>query len=112
MTAIDVLNDLKSRDVRLSARGDRLAWEAPAGVMTADLKAMLASRKADLLAVLEGDWNKAALVLIDREPDRDRRTDLRYQFEERAGILQYDGGLSRADAEREAYTGLAEGAGQ
>ena len=33
---------------------------------------------------------------------------LRYEFEERAAILEYDGGLSRAEADRQALREIAE----
>jgi hypothetical protein len=40
--------------VRLSARGDRLHYRAPAGVLTPEIKAELATHKPALLAVLAG----------------------------------------------------------
>jgi hypothetical protein len=109
MTALALLETLRASDVRLSPKGDRLAFDAPAGVMTAELRALVANHKAEVLAVLAGDWYGAALLLISRETDTDRRAGLRYQFEERAGIAEYDGGMGRADAERTAYEEIARG---
>ena len=40
-------------------------------------------------------------------PDPDRRAELVYLFDERAGICQHDGGMSRGEAERIAYRELA-----
>jgi hypothetical protein len=44
-----------------------------------------------------------ALTDIDDLP-----MDWRYDFEERAAILEYDGGLSRAEADRQALREIAE----
>jgi len=38
--------------------------------------------------------------------DPDARADLLFRFDERAGIGQYERGMSRADAEREAFESL------
>ena len=43
--------------------------------------------------------------LIDLD---DLPIDLRIEFEERAAILEYDGGLSRDDADRQALTEILE----
>jgi hypothetical protein len=53
----------------------RLSYDAPAGVLSVDLLSSMRAHRYDLL------------ILIER-------------IEERAGIREYDGGLSRADAER------------
>ena len=52
MTAHDLLADLTARGVQLTAQGGRLHVDAPAGVLTEELRAALVSRKADLLALL------------------------------------------------------------
>jgi hypothetical protein len=48
-------------------------------------------------------WYRAALKLIDSVSDPDHRVDLRLVFEERAAICEYDGNLSRPEAERIAF---------
>ena len=48
-------------------------------------------------------WFRAAVVLIEQQPDADRRAELRELFEHRAAIAEYDGGLTRAEAERIAF---------
>lgn len=48
-------------------------------------------------------WYRAALKLIEQVVDPDRRADLRMTFEERAAICEYDGNLSRPEAERIAF---------
>ena len=51
-------------------------------------------------------WYRAAVALLEREPDAERRAELRLRFEERAAICEYDGGLSRSEAERLAFREL------
>jgi len=53
MTALDLLAMLDRAGVVLSAKGDRLAYDAPSGVMTADLVATVKAHKAELLALLD-----------------------------------------------------------
>ena len=47
-------------------------------------------------------WVLAAKALIGSQP-LGRRDDLWMQFNERAGIAEYDGGLTRSDAEQLAF---------
>lgn len=48
-------------------------------------------------------WYRAALKLIERVSDPERRADLRMIFEERAAICEYDGRQPRPEAERMAF---------
>ena len=107
MTALDLLATLNRAGVVLSAKGDRLAYDAPKGAMTADLLATIKARKAEVLAVLAGNWCAAASALLAQVQDAEARADLLYLFDERAGICQYDGNMSRGEAERQAYRELA-----
>jgi hypothetical protein len=103
-----LLSDLRRAGASFSVAGDRLSYVAPAGLITTAVVDTLRARKAELLAVLRGDYlNAAAAALVFRVPDCDRRNDLAQAFDERAGICQYDGNLSRAEAERTAYIELA-----
>ena len=52
MTAAEVLTETRRRGILLSARGDRLRYDAPVGVMKAELRAALVEHKAELLALL------------------------------------------------------------
>jgi len=52
MTVPDLLTELRIRDVRLSAAGDKLRVNAPLGVLTADLAERVKAHKAELLAAL------------------------------------------------------------
>ena len=51
MTTREFLSYLRSLDVKLWADGDRIRYSAPNGVLTPDLYAELAERKADILAL-------------------------------------------------------------
>ena len=53
MTAArSLLRDLRIQGVRLATRGDRVHVEAPAGVVSPDMREQLASAKSDVLAQL------------------------------------------------------------
>ena len=107
-SAITLLADLRRSGVILIANGDRLGFDAPAGAMTPAVRAILRARKPELLAVLRGDYvNAAVAALVSSAPDAERRAELTYLFDERAGICQYDGGMNRGEAERVAYRDLA-----
>ncbi|HEY1579971.1 MAG TPA: amino acid adenylation domain-containing protein [Terracidiphilus sp.] len=52
MSLIELLSDLRSQGVVLSVDGDRLSCNAPKGVMTAEIRNELASRKPEILRLL------------------------------------------------------------
>lgn len=56
-------------------------------------------------------WYRAAVALIERESCPERRAALRAAFEERAAVCEYDGGLSRPEAERLAFRELRQAVG-
>jgi hypothetical protein len=70
----DLLERVHNAGIKLRIEGDRVLYRAPAGAMTADLR-------RDLIA-----WKPA---LVD-------------EYNERAGILQYDANMPRDEAERKA----------
>ncbi len=107
MTARKLLADLRRAGVVLSANGDRLAFDAPAGVVTPQLREWIKARKGELLAVLNGDYPRAALALLLSIPDPERREALAEALDERVGICQHDGGMGRGEGERQAYIELA-----
>lgn len=108
-TATDLVADLQARGVTLCACGEDLLYDAPAGAMTPELKAELARRKPELLALLRqpgrwGRWAAALVRLVTTDPDR--RADLMELFDERAGVYEYEGNLPREEAERRALRRL------
>jgi len=52
MTALELLADLRSKGVILTVKGDRLAYDAPAGTMTPDLLATIKAHKPAIVAAL------------------------------------------------------------
>jgi len=97
----------RESDIILIRRGDELIVKARKGVTLPidDLRRC----KAELLAMLNGDYLYAALELIRREVDPDRQADLAYQFDERVAICELEGGSSRGEAEKVAYLELVKG---
>jgi len=83
-TRRDLLQRLHDARVTLRIEGDRLRYRCPAGAMTPTLRADLAEWKPDLL----------------------------FEYEERAAIMQHDGGLPRADAEHRAAACVLAGRGE
>jgi thioesterase domain-containing protein len=62
----DLLSELQSRDVRLRAYGDRLQCDAPAGVLSPELRARLAQKKNQILEYLrraEAVWRKQSAIV-------------------------------------------------
>jgi TubC N-terminal docking domain len=97
MTTLDLLQSLEARGVILTPRGGRLIVDAPAGGLTAGDRDLLCRLKPDLLAILE-----ASLTPDELPPDWHQLWD------ERAAIMEYDGGLSRERAEALALLDILE----
>lgn len=85
MTPLELLRALRALDViiTLIPYDDSINFNAPAGVLTEVLKEAIRAHKQALLDIAE--W-----------------------YDERASLLQYDAGLSRAEAEREAWKHVEE----
>jgi len=60
MNARAVLAKLREQDIRISACGERLLIDAPAGAVTDDLRAVLTESKPEILAVLMEDADHGA----------------------------------------------------
>ncbi len=54
MNTLDLLAEFKRLNVKLSLAGDKLRFEAPAGVLTPEIKEALRQHKAALIALLSG----------------------------------------------------------
>lgn len=72
------------------------------------LAMQMLSRKVELITILDGHDYCAlrAAALLSHIKDSERQADLRELFEHRAGVCEYDGGLSRVEAERIAFDEL------
>lgn len=63
MTTLEFLAGLQSRDIRIWAEGDQLAFRAPEGALTPALRAELTTRKPELLALLRDTSSDQAPLL-------------------------------------------------
>jgi TubC N-terminal docking domain len=81
------------RGVAITTDNDKLGLDAPHGTVTADLLARIRACKRELLATLSVAKDPGGL------PDKLQRV-----WEERAAIMEYDGGLPRVQAEALALT--------
>ena len=52
MTTLELLSNLRSKDIEIWADGDQLGYKAPKGALTPDLRKELAARKSEILALL------------------------------------------------------------
>ncbi|HKQ05764.1 MAG TPA: hypothetical protein VJ464_11570 [Blastocatellia bacterium] len=57
MTVFRLLSDLRKRDVRIEANGDRLRINAPCGVLTPEMRDALVMYKAELLKMFQQPSN-------------------------------------------------------
>jgi hypothetical protein len=93
MTSKELFANLKKHGVELSLDGENLRYRAPKGVLTSELRQSLTEQKQAILTLLsQPSPIGAAPTVLDERMD----------FEERAGIMEYDGGLTRVEAERRA----------
>jgi len=100
MSVEALLSELDRRGIEVVAAGDRIRYR-PASRVGPDLLAWLRASKPELLRALAADpWARRAAALLATVADPDRRADLRELFEHRAGVCEFDGNLSRDDAER------------
>ncbi|HYT91310.1 MAG TPA: hypothetical protein VEL76_21540 [Gemmataceae bacterium] len=88
MNALDLLQNLEARGVLLKPHGEKLIVDAPAGALTALDRDLLSRLKADLLAILQANVTLQQLPL-----------DWHFAWDERASIMEHDGGLPRERAE-------------
>lgn len=95
MTAADVLLRLVEAGVVLWVEGDRLRYRAPKGAIDPELRAQAAAARGALIALVKS----GAVLPADRAA---WSAEARHDFEERAGILEFDGGMARPAAEHEA----------
>lgn len=89
MTATTLIRDVIAKGIRLTIEGGQLIVDAPKGVLTPFLIEQLKRNKTELLSLLEDNSGQADEAV-------------REYIEERAAIMEYDGGLAREDAQRRA----------
>jgi hypothetical protein len=90
MSAVEALNAARAAGVQIEVDGNDLVLEASAPPPPAVIE-LLASQKAEVVALLRhghDGWSSE---------------DWKTFFDERAGIVEFDGGLPRAEAEAQAF---------
>ena len=80
MGAVDLLRDLMAEGVEFETDGERICWSNGGAQLTPERLTVLKDGKAEVLQFLS------------TVPDTDA-------FEERAAIAEFDGGLTRSEAE-------------
>ncbi len=90
--APDVLLALVEAGVVLWVDGGRLRFRAPGDALDAELRARAAACRKALVALVQA----GAVLPLERPA---WPAEWREAFEERAGVMEFDGGLSREDAE-------------
>ncbi len=95
MSPADALLAAVSRGVVLWLDGGTVRFRAPVGAVDVELRRHLAAARGAIVALLRA--GACAPPTLEAWPPV-----LRDAFEERAGIMEFDGGLSREAAEREA----------
>ena len=106
MGGLELLRQAHDAGLHVQAEGDKLRIRGPKRLEPLALE--LLRCKAELLAILSDNdrWARQAAGLLATVADPDRRADLREVFEHRAAVCEFDGGLSRTDAERIAFDEL------
>lgn len=109
-TVTQLLQDLQRRGVTVRAIGDRIGFK-PADAVPPDLLERMKRHKAELLQALRADAGRRAVGPLPVQPSEfttlpsgrivpnDLPADWRLLFEERAGIMEYDGNMPRERAE-------------
>ncbi len=95
MTAVGVLLALVEAGVVLWVEGGRPRFRAPDGALTPELREAASGWRPALVALVEA----GAVLPVDRGG---WSAGLRERWEERAAVMEFEGGLARELAEREA----------
>lgn len=106
MTALRLFRHCRKVGISIAADGAFIAIEAPKDVVIPVDAIQIV--KAELLALLRGEYLRAALELALRHNDLEQREALVEWYDERAGICEYQGNLPREEAEQAAYVQLAQ----
>jgi len=70
MSTFEFLSQLKAKDIRVWAEGDRLRCNAPSNVLTTELQEELRNRKTEILAFLNAaqSWSESTTTLVPIQP--------------------------------------------
>ncbi len=99
MTAQEIFDEIRMLGGRLEARGNRLHVDVPAGVLGPEHREALAAFKPELLALLQAKRTDAQTEPAEVHSSEDSWV----WIEERAAILEIDGGMDRNTANYRAF---------
>lgn len=103
MNATELLIELETQGVIVTACDGRIRLDAPRGILTPDVRERIRAWKSEIMDALLQPWARRLSAMLSPMGDADARQMFRDLFEERAGIFEYEGGLSRDEAERLAF---------
>jgi hypothetical protein len=110
MNVQPIIDELKQSGIVLEVlEGSRLHYRAPKGALTPALKETIRLCKPWIMLQLHAKQERTNPQLVSRRVNTHCHTaawdatDWQEYFDERAGIYEYDGKLSRPDAERQAF---------
>jgi hypothetical protein len=103
MNATELLIELQTQGVIVTACDGRLRLDAPKGILTPDVQDRIRASKSGIMDALRQPWARRLSAMLSAMDDADARQMLRDLFEERAGIFEYECGLAREEAERLAF---------
>lgn len=104
-TARQLWHTTRRAGIVLVATDTGLAFDAPAGAMTPELRGLLQNRKAELRGVVLGEYVPAALALVLGIDGSERRRAIAEWFDERCGARKTDG-VERGEVQKKAYCNL------
>lgn len=100
-TSHEIIQTLTAQGIRLGVKGEKLWAEGPVHLLTEDLRTTLARNKLEILAVLRAGTVLEQMTYQEAQVHFEELGYL-YELEEKAALLQYDGGLDRDRAEQQA----------
>jgi hypothetical protein len=103
MNAAELLIELETQGVIVTACDGRLRLDAPKGILTPHVQERVRASKFDIMDALRQPSARRLSAMLSRMDDGDTRQMFRDLFEERAGVFEYECGLSRDEAERLAF---------
>lgn len=105
-TARALFHQCRKARIVLAADGEDITFTAPAGVVVPVRE--IRHMKAELLAILKGDYIVAAAALVRSVSDEEHRKRLVSRFDDRVATDTRNGCIRRGEAYRRAYIELAQ----
>jgi hypothetical protein len=104
MNAAELIRECRRRGVRLLVQGSELRYVGPRLAVDQEIVRELRAARSAVLSLLTNPDAQAEESDVPRaEPNETDREALLDRFEERAAIMEFDGGLSREEAEHRAW---------